>query len=178
MRRLFSSFARPSLQPCIEAGFTLVELMVTLSIAAILLAVGVPSMVDLIRDARLASQSDQLASTLNLARTEAIKQRTNIKVCPSATPNSDTSTACDAGAGAWTTGWIVVGTGVLQRNQATAGLTFPDPPPPVSVEFSGTLGNATAVSSFTLCMLGRKQHIVSVALSGHVSKSIGTTVCT
>ncbi len=178
MRRLFSSLARPSPQRCAQAGFTLVELMVTVSIAAILLTIGVPSMVDLIRDARLASQSDLLASTLNLARTEAIKQRTNIKVCPSATPSSDTSTACDAGAGAWATGWIVIGTGVLQRNQATAGLTFANPPPPASVEFEGTFGNAALARSFTLCMPGRKQHVVSVSLSGHVSKSIGTTVCT
>ena len=174
---LVFSLARHSPQRCSQAGFTLVELMVTLSIAVILLTIGVPSMIDLIRDARLASQSDQFASTLNLARTEAIKRRSNIKVCPSTTPNSDTSVLCDAGATAWATGWTVIDSAsVLQRNVATSGLTVTSTA--TSVEFSGTFGNAALARSFTLCMPGRKEHLVRVTLSGHVSKSIGTTVCT
>ena len=159
-----------------QAGFSLVELMVTLSIAAILLAIGVPSMTDLIRDARLASQSDLLVSTLNLARTEAVKQRSNFKVCPSATPNTDILVNCLAGNTAWSTGWITInGANITQRSVASSELTVTTAA--ASVEFSGTIGNATAASSFVLCTPTRKQHLVDVTLSGHISKRIGTTVC-
>lgn len=159
-----------------ETGFSLVELMVTVSIVAILLSIGVPSMTGLIRDARLASQSDMLVSTLNLARTEAVKQRSNFKVCPSLTPNSDLLTTCLAGAGAWSSGWITIGgANITQRSVASEDLTVTTTA--TSVEFSGTIGNATAVSSFVFCTPNRKQHLVDVALSGHISKRIGTTIC-
>lgn len=159
-----------------QAGFSLIELMVTLSIAVILLAIGVPSMVDLIRDARLASQSDLLVSSLNLARTEAVRTRSNFKLCPSTTPNSDTATTCPAGATAWSNGWMTInGTTIAQRTVAGSGLTITTAA--TSVEFSGTIGNAIAARSFILCASKRKQHLVDVSLSGNISKRIGTTVC-
>ena len=46
----------------------------------------------------------------------------------------------------------------------------------VSVVFSGTIGNATA-TTFKLCVTGRKEQQVNVAVSGHVSKQINATVC-
>ncbi|APW43228.1 GspH/FimT family pseudopilin [Rhodoferax saidenbachensis] len=167
-----------------QTGFSLVELMVTLAIAAILLVIGVPSMIDLIRDARLASQSDMLVSTLNLARTEAVKQRNNFRVCPSAAPNTDALLTCAAGAGAWSTGWITIyqdtanagaAKAITQRSVASSDLTVTTAA--TSVEFSGTIGSATAATSFVLCTPNRKQHLVDVSLSGHISKRIGTTVC-
>lgn len=164
------------MSPLNQAGFSLIELMVTLSVAAILLTLGVPSMVDLIRDARLATQSDLLVSTLNLARTEAVRTRSNVKVCPSLTPNSDALTTCLAGATAWSNGWITVnGASIAQRAVAGSGLTVTTAA--TSVEFSGTMGSAVAARSFILCTSTRKQHLVDVTLSGHISKRIGTTVC-
>jgi len=159
-----------------QAGFSLIELMVTLSIAAILLAIGVPNMTDLIRDARLSSQSELLVTSLNLARTEAVTQRSNFKVCPSATPNTDTSVLCDAGVSAWSKGWMTInGTNFTQRAVASSELTVTTTA--TSVEFSGTIGNATATSSFVLCTPKRKQHVVDITMSGYISKRIGTTVC-
>lgn len=155
-------------------GFTLIELMVTVSIAAILLAIGVPAMTDLIRDARLATQSDMLVSTLNLARMEALKQGKSFRVCPAATPS--TATGCTVNLQTWATGWIVFGDAAIShRTETKAGLTitaaFDD------VVFNSILGSASAAHSFTLCVSGRKEHVVAVDLSGHVSKRIGTTVC-
>jgi type IV fimbrial biogenesis protein FimT len=164
------------------AGFSLVELMVTLSIGSILLAIGVPSMTNLIRDARLASQSDLLVSTLNMARMEAIKQRTNFKVCPA---TASGTAPCSGTAADWYKGWAAVpvaadgttplGTVISRRVEAKSGLIVTTAA--TGVEFSGTLGSAAAVTSFTLCVTGRIQHLVDVSLSGRVSKRIGTTVC-
>lgn len=155
-------------------GFTLIELVVTLSIAAVLLAVGVPSMQNLIRDARLSSQSDLLVRTINAARLEAIKQRSNFKVCPAATPNS--GTACSGFATDWTKGWVIInGTTISQRLLGRSGVTITTAA--TGVEFGATLGTPTAASSFVLCVSGRKQQTVNVSASGHVDKRIDGTVC-
>lgn len=154
-----------------SAGFTLVELMVTLSISAILVTVAVPNMIDLIRDARLATQSDALVSSLNLARLEAIKQGRSFSVCPVAT-----ASGCTAGVQTWATGWVIYGNGAVSQTVGTkTGLSVTavfD-----SVVFGSTLGSAVTARQFTLCVTGRKEHVVNVSLSGHVSKRIGTTTC-
>lgn len=59
-------------------GLTLVELMVTLAVLAILAAVGVPSMQDMIRTNQVASQSNELISLLAFARSEAIRRGTAV----------------------------------------------------------------------------------------------------
>ncbi|MCA1805453.1 MAG: GspH/FimT family pseudopilin [Xanthomonadaceae bacterium] len=65
-------------------GFTLIELMVTISIAAILLAIGVPSFQAIIENNRLATQSNELITAVNLARSEAIKRSCDITIDPGA----------------------------------------------------------------------------------------------
>ncbi len=160
-----------------QVGFSLIELMVTVAVMAVILTIAVPGMTGLIRDAQLASQSDLLVSTLNQARTEAIRQRTTIQVCPSATPNSDSATDCLAGASAWSSGWMTLnGSTIASRSVASAGLVVSTTA--TKVEFNGTIGSATASASFVLCTKGRAQHVVDVSSSGHISKSIGTTICT
>nr|WP_170174933.1 GspH/FimT family pseudopilin [Undibacterium parvum] len=148
--------------------------MMTLSIAAVLMAIGVPSMRDLIRDARLSSQSDLLVRTISAARMDAIKQRSNFKVCPAATPNS--ATACSTLATDWTKGWVLInGTTISQRLLGKSGVTITSAAS--AVEFGATLGTPTAASSFVLCVSGRKQQTVNVSASGHVDKRIDSTVC-
>lgn len=83
-------------------GFTLIELMVTISIAAILLAVGVPSFQAIIENNRLATQSNELITAVNLARSEAIKRGVNISITPNTLDYENgwcvhTGVACNAG---------------------------------------------------------------------------------
>ena len=51
-----------------QNGFTLVELMIGLAIAAIVLSIGVPSFGDLMRNNRMTTQVNELVGALNLAR--------------------------------------------------------------------------------------------------------------
>ena len=82
-------------------GFTLVELMITLVIAAILLAVAAPGFRGLIERNRLQSASSNLYATLMRARSEALKRNQNVWVCKGAT-------SCDSGTdGVWDGGWLV-----------------------------------------------------------------------
>ena len=64
----------------VSPGFTLVELMVTLIVASILLAVGVPSFVGMLRNNRTATMANEMVTTLNLARSEAIRRGLQVTV--------------------------------------------------------------------------------------------------
>lgn len=55
-------------------GFTLIELMVTVSIAAILLGIAIPNFTSTITSNRLTTNANELVSALNLARSEAVKR--------------------------------------------------------------------------------------------------------
>jgi type IV fimbrial biogenesis protein FimT len=69
-------------------GFTLVELMITLGLAAILMAVAIPNMRDYMRNSRLTGAVNDVLHSLQVARTEAIKrQQGNVVVCGTANPN-------------------------------------------------------------------------------------------
>lgn len=84
----------------ISKGFSLVELMVTISIASILLAVAVPSYQSLMRESRLTTQANELMTALHYARSEAVKRGIRVTICKSAdgaTCNGDS----------WQDGWIV-----------------------------------------------------------------------
>ena len=63
-------------------GFTLTELMVTVSIAGIMLAVAVPNLRSLILDNRLASQSAEFTGALAMARSEAGRRSSRVVVSP------------------------------------------------------------------------------------------------
>jgi len=90
-----------------QAGMTLPELMVTLSIMSILLAIAIPSTRSLSETEAVRSQVNAFISTLRYARSEAIRYRTQIVVCPS--NNSESAVpACSAGAhDDWSQGWLV-----------------------------------------------------------------------
>lgn len=66
------------------SGFTLTELMVTISIAGIMLAVAVPSLHSFILDNRLASQSTEFTGALAMARSEASRRSSRMVVSPAA----------------------------------------------------------------------------------------------
>jgi type IV fimbrial biogenesis protein FimT len=77
------------------------ELMVSMTIAAILLALAVPAFDAVMTTSRLAAASNSLLSSLYLARSEAIKRNGRVVVCKSQDGASCAST------GDWDQGWIV-----------------------------------------------------------------------
>lgn len=84
-----------------NSGFTLIELMVTLSIAAILMGIAVPSFQTTIKSNRIVTQTNQLVTALNLARSEAIKRGVQVTVCKSADRATCTTN------GNWDQSWLV-----------------------------------------------------------------------
>lgn len=85
----------------VAPGFTLVELMVTLAVVAILLAVATPSFADLLRANRIAAANNALVTSLHVARAEALRRGRPVTVCPSVDQRS-----C-SGSLQWGSGWVV-----------------------------------------------------------------------
>ena len=81
-------------------GYSLIELLVSLAILGILLAVSLPNFQDTIESNVTNSQAKLFMTTLNLARSEAIKRGTNVGICPS-------NDGLDCDAASWSTGWVV-----------------------------------------------------------------------
>lgn len=80
-------------------GFTLVELMVSLVILAILITVVAPGFADLIKNNRMLSHVYAMRAAINGARSEALVQRNFVTLC-----RSDDGASCSSGD--WNTGFI------------------------------------------------------------------------
>lgn len=64
-------------------GLTLIELLMAMAIAAILAALAVPALADLIARNRMAASVNSLLAHLQLARSEAVKRGVRVQACPS-----------------------------------------------------------------------------------------------
>ncbi len=88
-----------------QKAFTLIELMVTVSILAIVMSLAIPSFRSSVNNNRSLGAGGELITALNFARTEAIKRGGYVSVCASNTGN--TSTPSCLAAGNWAKGWLV-----------------------------------------------------------------------
>lgn len=120
-------------------GLTLVELMVTIGVAAIVLGLAVPSFTTTIQESHMTAASNDLVGTLQLARSEAIKRNLPVTVCRTANFN-DPTPACGAGEG-WHEGWIAFVDGTLFAPVPNAVV---DPGEEVLRRWRGFEGSVTA----------------------------------
>lgn len=88
--------------PARMGGFTLLELMLVVTVAAVILGLGIPNMAQFIRNNRMTSAANDMLAGLHMARTEAVKRRAFTTFCFSANPMDATPACSNAGRG-----WIV-----------------------------------------------------------------------
>lgn len=70
--------SRPRIRVC--NGFSLIELLVTISILAVLLGIGLPSLVTFINNNQITTQANDLVYSFHMARSEAIKRGAQTRV--------------------------------------------------------------------------------------------------
>ena len=83
-------------------GFTIIELLVTLAIAALILGLAAPSFNEFRRNGRLTGTANDFLGAVQLARTEAIKRQQPVSICATANP---TSPAATCALGNFAAGW-------------------------------------------------------------------------
>jgi type IV fimbrial biogenesis protein FimT len=135
-------------------GFTLVELMLTLVVASILLAVGIPSFRSFVASQQVKNASFDITAALMLARSEAIKRDANVVITPIST--------------SWNNGWAMTTaavTGNLSQHQAfRTGVSITGPS---SVTYGGDGRLTASVTSFVVSSSGTtKTATISIDLSG------------
>jgi type IV fimbrial biogenesis protein FimT len=96
--------------PATCRGFSTVELIIVLTIAAVLMTAGAPSMGMFVRNSRLQAHTLDLMRTMHIARSEAVKRKTRVVLCRSANPAAASPT-CGGTSYNWTTGFLVFASG-------------------------------------------------------------------
>ncbi|HET9112675.1 MAG TPA: GspH/FimT family pseudopilin, partial [Burkholderiales bacterium] len=83
------------------SGFTLLELIVAMGVAAILLAISVPNFQTIFNSNRVVTVANDYMTALNYARSQAVKGGAITTICM-----SNNGSACTGSSG-WSNGWIV-----------------------------------------------------------------------
>jgi type IV fimbrial biogenesis protein FimT len=176
--------------PYTAGGFTLIELMVTLGIAAILLALAGPSFVDTVTRYRLDAAHSSMRDALLLARETARNDLATVTVCA-----SSSGTACTASS--WQLGAIVfvdedgdgtkdgVDTIIGKFDSFASGISIS-----ATVQSSGAAYARTYVQfsregeldpayalKFTSCAAGQQPHMTVVQRGGFISTARGDSTC-
>jgi len=134
-------------------GFTLIEVMMAVAIAAILVSLAAPSFVRLLADQRVKAAATDLYTAMSVTRSEAIKHNRNVTLQPKS--------------GGWANGWVIAnpegGADLLDAN--ATGVPVAGGPASVIYNAGGRLAG-TAAPSFTIGESDMPQRCLSVDLSG------------
>ncbi len=138
-----------------NAGFTLTELLITITVLTLVMAIGVPSMRDFIKNDRLVTQINTLVGHLAYARSEAVLRHLPVVICASSNQTSCSTTD-------WASGWIIfvdadnnadfsAGEDMLRQTEALSGNNTLTSTVGSIVTYDKRGFAPNSVGSFTLC---------------------------
>lgn len=169
----------------LQRGFSLIEVLIVIAIAAIMAVIAMPSLLSFVNQNRLNRTKIMLANDINSARSEAIKSNSRYVICPANSTTTDCSITSD-----WaTTGWLIcpaLGTNancdtaqsaVVIRPKLSNGISIVATTSPYAVIFR-SIGTATAATGTAIAApqtfsltgaTGATPGSVAVAITGAVS---------
>ncbi|MBI5611489.1 MAG: GspH/FimT family pseudopilin [Gammaproteobacteria bacterium] len=89
------------------SGFTIIELLVAIAVAAILSAIAAPGFLSFVRDNRLTTTTNELISDMLVARNEAVKRNLPVVICKTSNATIANPVCNTTATDTWTSGWIV-----------------------------------------------------------------------
>ena len=144
-----------------ETGFTLYELLIAMVIVGVILSYGIPNFAEFTQNSRLASTSNDLLASFQMARSEAARSKNNITICSSANP---LAAAANCG-GNFNNGWIIFVDIDGDLNRSGAGENVLRAFPPVASGVNITTNAGSNYFSFAGTGLGRGDVGLTPALS-------------
>jgi len=164
-----------------QRGFTLVELMASISVLAVLAVAGLPSFTQLIARQRIDAFMQRLDTDLALARNTALVRRQPVIVCPRGADGT-----CEPGLD-WSSGWVVLSEGSSQPGETLwVQSALVDPTNAIQVNATRPLlryrhdGTSSGSNlSIRLCLNGQlqAQHIISNAGRVRRERTAGEIPC-
>ncbi len=162
-----------------QAGFTLVELMITVAIVMIVMSIAVPSFTTTIQNNRITTQTNKLISALHLARMEAIHRGTSVSICASSNQSS-----C-SGSNDWSVGWIVYEDSLTSGTTTTVNdvirvwgsldgnpsVTASNNAKFIRYQANGTLGAGRTITHEISDCADTQKRIISISAAGRASSS-------
>jgi type IV fimbrial biogenesis protein FimT len=141
-------------------GFTLIEMIVTVTVLAILAGLAAPSFSDFMRRNQVSSQSNEFLGALRLARATAISESRFVSICPSKDPSAATP-ACEDSAD-FSQGWIMYNATVANKpfaagdvlvkvNQATPNVSLMAPDAGKVITFNARGASTAGALGILLC---------------------------
>lgn len=155
-------------------GFTIIELMIAIAILAIMATVAIPALQPLILNNRITTTTNMLLGAVQFARSEAVKQRRQVIICP-----SSNLTACTADT-AWNQGIVVLeGNNVLRTiPPASTGVQILSAATQLSYRPNGRLnGTNPAFSIQDDRGVNTTSRVVCINLIGQVHSARGDEGC-
>lgn len=146
-----------------QYGFTLIELMITVAVMAVMVAVAAPSFTDILTAQRMRSVAYDMTSDLVLARSEAVKRSADVNIEPSAS----------GWAGGWTVRVPSTAVVISSRKAAGNGVVFSTSPGTVTFDLNGRLPTATP-QRFGLSDGGSRNRCISIDPSGRPNSVVAS----
>jgi len=170
------------------SAFSLLELLVAMTVTSILLLLALPAGADWLRAYRQMNQAQALAGALDVARSEAIKHNGRVNLCKSVDLRECTR------AGGWESGWVMFADGDDDGLVGESTIVGTEPRSPADITIRGnvpvadyvsytamgmarTRSGALQMGTFTICSKGQNALHVVLAESGRVRIDRGSTRC-
>ena len=172
------------------AGFSIIELMITVAVLGVISAAALPSLKTMIQNARLTATANDLMADIAGTKTESSKRRARVVICPNTTGvNVNTQCQASPSATSWANGWIAyvdANSNTTYDTGDTIVRVHEAMPTDVTVYSTATslvsrpVGTITPTTTFKICINGRSGtygKLITLSVTGRTSLSTNVS-CT